>query len=68
MAQGSVICVISGQGGKEVTFYVPDRIIQNINSGDAVTVTCTPTDKTFTVTVFGGRSAKLGGGVTEVTL
>ena len=37
-------------------------------TGDAVTVTCTPTDKTFTVTVFGGRSAKLGGGVTEVTL
>ena len=37
-------------------------------TGDAVTVTCTPTDKTFTVTVFGGNSAKLGGGVTEVTL
>ena len=37
-------------------------------TGGKITVTCTPTDKTFTVTVFGGKSAKLGGGVTEVTL
>ncbi len=50
VAQGSVICVISGQGGKEVTFYVPDRIIQNINSGDAVTVTKNGTDYPGTIT------------------
>lgn len=50
VAQGSVICVISGQGGKEVTFYVPDRIIQNINPGDAVTVNKNGTDYPGTIT------------------
>ena len=37
-------------------------------NGDSIKVTATPTDKTFTVSVFNGKSAKLGGGVTEVTL
>lgn len=38
VSQSNVICVISGAGGKDVTFYVPDRIVQNISVGDAITV------------------------------
>ena len=38
------------------------------NIGGKITVTATPTDKTFTVSVFGGAKAQLGGGVTEVIL
>ena len=37
-------------------------------SGDTVKVTATPTDKTFTVRVFNGQSAVLGGSVTEAIL
>ena len=32
------ICVISGEGGKAVTFYVSDRVAQGIRQGDALTV------------------------------
>ncbi len=39
-----------------------------VNRGGRITVCTTPTDKTFTVSVFGGAEARLGGGVNEVTL
>lgn len=39
-----------------------------VNNGGKITVTTTPTAKTFTVKVFGGAQALLGGGVNEVTL
>ena len=42
--------------------------VRAVNNGGKITVTATPTDKTFTVEISGGASAKLGGGVTEVTL
>lgn len=42
--------------------------ITAVRRGDAVHVTATPTDKHFTVSVYGGRSAQLGGGITEAVL
>ena len=46
----------------------PVVTIKAVNHAGKITVTATPTDKTFTVKVFGGNSAKLGGGVTQAEL
>ena len=42
--------------------------ITAVRSGETVRVTATATDKPFTVTLFGGKSVKMGAGVTEAVL
>nr|MDE5564102.1 alpha-xylosidase [Oscillospiraceae bacterium] len=42
--------------------------ITAVRSGETVRVTATATDKPFTVTLFGGKSVKMGAGVTEAIL
>ena len=37
-------------------------------NGDSVKVTASPTDKTFKVTLFGGKSVIMGNGVTQAVL
>ena len=36
--QQDQLCVISGEGEKRVAFYVTERIVTNLNQGDAVTI------------------------------
>lgn len=36
--QQDTICVISGEGEKRVSFYVTERVIQNLNQGDGVII------------------------------
>ena len=56
----TVIC--DSKGTKQTELHA-------VRTGDTVTVTATPTDKTFTVRLHGSeKSAVLGGGVTQVTL
>lgn len=38
MNQQDTICIISGEGEKRVSFYVTERIINNLNQGDGVTI------------------------------
>lgn len=43
------ICVISGEGGKAVTFYVPERIVNGLKAGDAIRVEKSGADHTATI-------------------
>ncbi len=38
VSQASLICVISGVGGKSVTFNVPQKIVDEMNLGDVITL------------------------------
>lgn len=44
------LCVISGEGGKSVEFYVPERIVSGLSVGDNLTVEKDGTDKAATIT------------------
>lgn len=46
----TTICVISGEGGKAVTFYVTERIISGIKAGDSIRMEKNGTDHTATIT------------------
>lgn len=45
----TTICVISGQGGKSVTFYVSERIVKGLKAGDDITVEKSGTEHTATI-------------------
>ena len=36
--QQAQLCVISGEGDKRVSFYVSERVMSNLNQGDATTI------------------------------
>ena len=36
--QQAQLCVISGEGDKRVSFYVSERVMSNLNQGDAMTI------------------------------
>lgn len=38
VSQQSLICVISGEGSKAVTFYVPEKLVEHLKTGEAVEV------------------------------
>lgn len=42
--------VISGEGGKAVTFYVPERIVNGLKTGDSIRVEKNGTDRAATIT------------------
>lgn len=44
------ICVISGEGGKAVTFYVPERIVSGLKVGDSLKVEKNGTDHEAAIT------------------
>ncbi|MBE5975731.1 efflux RND transporter periplasmic adaptor subunit [Lacrimispora xylanisolvens] len=44
------ICVISGDGGKSLTFYVSERIISGLKAGDVIRVEKNGTDHEATIT------------------
>jgi RND family efflux transporter MFP subunit len=44
------LCVISGEGGKAVTFYVPERIVNGLKTGDGIKVEKNGTDRAATIT------------------
>lgn len=44
------LCVISGEGGKAVTFYVPERIVNGLKTGDSIRVEKNGTDRSATIT------------------
>lgn len=44
------LCVISGEGGKAVTFYVPERIVNGIKTGDTIKIEKNGTDHVATIT------------------
>jgi RND family efflux transporter MFP subunit len=44
------LCVISGEGGKAVTFYVTERIVNGLKSGDSIKVEKNGTDRAATIT------------------
>lgn len=44
------LCVISGEGGKAVTFYVPERIVNGLKTGDSIKVEKNGTDRSATIT------------------
>lgn len=44
------ICVISGEGGKAVTFYVTERVVNNLKIGDTIRVEKSGTDHTASIT------------------
>lgn len=46
----TTICVISGEGGKAVTFYVSERIIGGLKAGDSLKVEKNGTDYTAAIT------------------
>lgn len=46
----TTICVISGEGGKAVTFYVTERIISGIKAGDNIKLEKNGSDYTATIT------------------
>lgn len=46
----TVICVISGEGGKAVTFYASERIVGGLNVGDPIRVEKNGTDHDGTIT------------------
>jgi len=46
----TTICVISGDGGKSLTFYVSERIISGLKAGDAIRVEKNGTDHEATIT------------------
>ncbi|WP_077609840.1 efflux RND transporter periplasmic adaptor subunit [Clostridium sp. Marseille-P2415] len=46
----TTLCVISGEGGKAVTFYVSERIVGGLKAGDSIRVEKNGTDHTATIT------------------
>ncbi|MDF2886745.1 MAG: efflux transporter, family, subunit [Lacrimispora sp.] len=46
----TTICVISGDGGKSLTFYVSERIISGLKAGDSIRVEKNGTDHEATIT------------------
>lgn len=38
VSANSELCVISGEGNKKITFYVTQRMLENLNEGDSITV------------------------------
>ena len=46
----TVICVISGEGGKAVTFYASERIVGGLNVGDPIRVEKNGTDHDASIT------------------
>ena len=46
----TTICVISGDGGKSLTFYVSERIVKGLKAGDAIRVEKNGTDHDATIT------------------
>ncbi len=44
------LCVISGEGGKAVTFYVPERIVNGLKTGDSIRVEKNGTERAATIT------------------
>ncbi|MEY8356020.1 efflux RND transporter periplasmic adaptor subunit [Lachnospiraceae bacterium 54-53] len=46
----TTICVISGEGGKAVTFYVTERIVSGLKAGDTITVEKSGTSHKATIT------------------
>lgn len=50
VAQQSLLCVISGAGGKAVTFSVPEKIVNQLAVGDAMTIEKSGTEYPGTVT------------------
>lgn len=46
----TTLCVISGEGGKAVTFYVPERIVNGLKAGDSIRVEKNGTDRAATIT------------------
>ena len=50
VAPSTVLCVISGEGGKAVNFYVPERIVNGLKTGDTIKVEKNGTDRSATIT------------------
>ncbi|MFV0242008.1 MAG: efflux RND transporter periplasmic adaptor subunit [Lacrimispora sphenoides] len=46
----TTLCVISGEGGKSLTFYVPERIVGGLKAGDSIRVEKNGTDHTAAIT------------------
>ena len=46
----TTICVISGDGGKSLTFYVSERVVSGLESGDQIRVEKNGTDHEATIT------------------
>lgn len=46
----TTLCVISGEGGKAVTFYVSERIVGGLKAGDSIRVEKNGTDHTAAIT------------------
>lgn len=46
----TIICVISGEGGKAVTFYVPERVVGGLQTGDHLKVEKNGTDYEASIT------------------
>lgn len=48
--QNTQLCVISGEGDKRVSFYVTERVVTNLNQGDAITIKKNDTEFQGTIT------------------
>ncbi len=46
----TTLCVISGEGGKSLTFYVSERIVGGLKAGDSIRVEKNGTDHTAAIT------------------
>ena len=46
----SLLCVISGEGGKAVTFYVSERIVSGLKTGDSIRLEKSGTEYTAAIT------------------
>jgi len=46
----TTLCVISGEGGKSLTFYVPERIVGGLKAGDSIRVEKNGSDHTAAIT------------------
>ncbi|PJJ29749.1 efflux RND transporter periplasmic adaptor subunit [Lacrimispora celerecrescens] len=46
----TTLCVISGEGGKSLTFYVSERIVGGLKTGDSIRVEKNGTDHTAAIT------------------
>lgn len=50
VASSTVLCVISGEGGKAVNFYVSERIVNGLKTGDTIKVEKNGIDRAATIT------------------
>ncbi len=50
VSPSTVLCVISGEGGKAVTFYVPERIVNGLKTGDSIKLEKNGTDRSAAIT------------------